>query len=282
MTTFKTEWNWSAIDRASFLRLLANYGLWCEQHAGPDSRYASLWTLLELHRMQFGKIVVRGVSTAANGAHQVDEVLATLCAGVVAPPDVSLGRLSWLEFALNPFPDLFAAPPGGVSAKIKDALLKRPFTGDQAGIAYDYLTRTDHDIVGGMLGLCKLRRTDQYDRARCDRLATTPVDSRHRMQHGLARSAGCDAQSCVGTRVLPRAVWRDRRGSGSRRCVRRQPHQSSRRRLRRSNVEYVGRAMARIVQGTNYPRLQRTKVRWDPRNVFRHALSIQSASRSPE
>ena len=61
--------------------------------------------------------------------------------------------MSWLEFALNPFPDLFAAPPGGVSLKVKDALLKKRFTDRQIGVAYDYLTRSDHDVMGGMLGL---------------------------------------------------------------------------------------------------------------------------------
>jgi hypothetical protein len=61
--------------------------------------------------------------------------------------------MSWLEFALNPFPDLFAAPPGGVSVKVKDALLKKRLTDRQIGVAYYYLTRTGHDVMGGLLGL---------------------------------------------------------------------------------------------------------------------------------
>jgi len=35
-----------------------------------------------------------------------------------------------------PFPDLFAAPPGGVSTKVKDALLRKRFTDLQIGVAY--------------------------------------------------------------------------------------------------------------------------------------------------
>src|SRR6266576_3958042 len=37
ITTFKAEWNWSDIDRASFARLLRNHGTWSEQNSGADS-----------------------------------------------------------------------------------------------------------------------------------------------------------------------------------------------------------------------------------------------------
>jgi hypothetical protein len=61
--------------------------------------------------------------------------------------------MAWLDFALNPFPELFAAPPGGVCMKAKDALLTKRRTDDQIAVAYEYLTRTDHDVMRGMLGL---------------------------------------------------------------------------------------------------------------------------------
>lgn len=43
--------------------------------------------------------------------------------------------------------------PSDPRSKMKDALLKKRFTDRQIGVAYDYLTRTDHDVMGGLLGL---------------------------------------------------------------------------------------------------------------------------------
>src|SRR5262249_6441044 len=135
-------------------RLVRAHGRWSEQHSGADSPYASFWTLLEIHRRQFGKIVIRGVSSAGDAAErQSHEYLAELCEGMSASPSPELARMAWLDFALNPFPDLFTMPPGGVCTKVKDALLKTRLTDHQIGVAYDYLTRADYHVMGGMLGL---------------------------------------------------------------------------------------------------------------------------------
>src|SRR5258708_39598374 len=99
-------------------------------------------------------MIARGVRRGGGGGEeQVGGYLFAVGEGVGAPSGQELARMSWLEFALDPFPDLFATPPGGVSVKVKDALLKRSFTDRQLGVAHDYLTRKDHDVVGGMLGL---------------------------------------------------------------------------------------------------------------------------------
>src|SRR6185312_10448099 len=103
---------------------------------------------LEVHRSQSGKIIARGVSTAAAAEPLIDDHLAALAEGVGAPQGRGVARLSWLEFALDPFPDLFAMPPGGASVKVKDALLRRRLTERQIATAYDYLTRADYDVMG--------------------------------------------------------------------------------------------------------------------------------------
>ena len=153
VTTFKAEWSWSQVDRAGFLRLLQNHGIWCERNSDSGSPNASLWTLFEIHRRQFGKIIYRGVSTDADAEGQWRDHLAALCDGVVQPEIQDGSAMSWLEFALNPIPDLFAGPPGGASVKVKDALLRKRLTDQQIDTAYDFLTRGDFDAMGGMLGM---------------------------------------------------------------------------------------------------------------------------------
>jgi hypothetical protein len=276
ITTFKAEWNWSDVDQPSFLRLLRNHGTWCERNSSVDSPYASLWTLFEIHRKQFGKIIIRGLSTAgADTERQVDDHLAAVGEGVSAPSGRELARMSWLEFALNPFPDLFAAPPGGVSVKVKDALLKKRFTDRQIGVAYDYLTRTDHDIMGGMLGLATYG----------GRINTVAPDATASAQRDSILDIACttgwlDPQEEAKNLTWVRAFYRDLFAESGGAPVPGEAYDGAF--INHPDADLADPALNTsgvpwhtIYYKANYPRLQRIKARWDPRDVFRHALSIR-------
>jgi len=277
ITTFKAEWSWGDIDQPSFLRLLRNHGTWCERNNGADSPYASLWTLFELHRKQFGKIIIRGVSTAGAAAErQVDDHLAALGEGAGAPQAKELARMSWLEFALNPFPDLFALPPGGVSVKVKDALLKKPLTDRQMGVAYDYLTRNDHDVMGGMLGLATYG----------GRINTVAPDATASAQRDAILDLACntgwldprvEAKNLTWVRAFYRDLFVESGGvpvPGETYDGALINHPDAD--LADSRLNTSGVAWHTLYYKASYPWLQRIKARWDPRNVFRHALSIRA------
>jgi hypothetical protein len=276
ITTFKAEWNWSDIDQPSFLRLLKNHGIWCERHSDADSPYASLWTLLEIHRQQFGKIITRGVSTAGAAAErQVDDFLGALGEEVGAPHGRELQRMSWLEFALNPFPDLFGMPPGGVSVKVKDALLKKRFTDRQIGVAYEYLTRTDHDVMGGMLGLATYGGL----------INTVAPDATASAQRESILDIACttgwvDPQEEAKNLTWVRAFYRDLFAESGGVPVPGEAYDGAF--INHPDTDLADPALntsdvpwQTLYYKTNYPRLQQIKARWDPRNVFRHALSIR-------
>jgi len=292
ITTFEAEWDWSALDRQSFARLMSNHGRWCEENSAVDSPNASLWTLLEIHREQFGKIIVRGLSTAGAAAdRQIDDHLVMLGRGSVSPRLRSRARVSWLDFALDPFPELFGMPPGGVSVKVKDALLTRRLSDRQIDVAYEYLTSRDYDAPGGVFGLATYG----------GRVNAVPPDATASPARNAILDVACNVgwlasreqdQNLTWVRAFYRDLFADSGGvpvpgeryAGS--LINHPDRDHADETLNRSGVPWP----TLYYQG-NYPRLQRVKARWDPRNVFHHALSIApplssrasagSASRDP-
>jgi aclacinomycin oxidase len=277
ITTFRAEWRWSELDRAAFVRLLENHGAWCERNSDADSPSASLWTLLEMHRQQFGTIVVRGVSTAgADAPQQIDDHLAALATGVPLPRGLELSRMSWLEFALDPFPDLFTFPPDGVSIKATDTLLRRRLTGRQVDVAFDYLTRTDHDVMGGMLGFATYG----------GRVNVVAPDATASSQRASILDMACttgwlDPADEAGNTAWVRAFYRELFADTGGMPVPGDAYEGTL--INHPDVDLAdaswntsGVPWSRLYYKDNYPRLQRVKARWDPRNVFRHALSIQA------
>jgi len=276
LMTFQAEWSWSDVDQSTFLRLLQNHGAWCERNSGADSRNATLFSLLEIHRKQFGRIIVRGLSTAVAGAErQIGEHLEALHEGIGAPGGRVLERMPWLDFALNPMPELFAMPPGGVSVKVKDALLRTRFTDRQIGVAYDYLTRDDHDIMGGVLGLATYG----------GRVNAVARDATASVQRSAILDTACNTgwldpgdaeKNLAWVRAFYRELFADTGGVP----VRGDAYDGSL--INHPDTDHANATQNRsgvpwssLYYGDNYPLLQEIKARWDPRDVFRHALSIR-------
>jgi len=178
---------------------------------------------------------------------------------------------------LNPFPDLFAMPPGGVSSKVKDALLKQRFSDRQIGVAYDYLTRADHDVMGGMLGLATYG----------GRINTVSPDATASAQRTAILDIACntgwldrhdEAKNLAWVRAFYRELFADSGGvpvPGAAYDGAFINHPDAD--IAGPEVNTSGVPWHTLYYNANYPRLQRIKAQWDPRDVFRHALSIRAA-----
>ena len=249
ITTFQAEWSWNDIDR----RVLPAPGPQPRRSGasgpatpmGPTPASGRCWCCTASSSGRSSSAASARPATPPSGRWTTSSRRSAK--GPSRRRNREQARMSWLEFALNPFPDLFTFPPGGVSVKGKDALLKKRFTDRQIDVAYDHLTSADHDVMGGMLGLGELRRRDQPRRARRDRLRPARRDPRHRRQHGLAGSARRGEEPGLGAGVLSRSVRGHRRCARPGRRVRGRVHQPSRPRSRGSDAEHLRRAVARAL-----------------------------------
>ena len=275
VTTFRAELRWSDLNRAAFLRLLRNHGEWCERESGDGRPAAELWTLLEVHRRQFGTVVVRGVSTAAEAERLISEHLAAITGGLEVGLTPEITRMPWLAFALDPFPDLFAMPPGGARVKVKDALLRRRLDDRQLEIGWEYLTRDDYDVMGGMLGFATYG--GRINRISRDATASTQRSSIIDM---ACTSGWLDPADEARNLDWVRGFYGDLFGSTGGVPVPGEAYDGAL--INHPDADLADPTWNRsgvpwqvIYYQDNYPRLQRVKARWDPRDVFRHALSIR-------
>jgi hypothetical protein len=276
VVTMRVAWSWQDIDQSAFTGLMRNFGLWCERHSEPASPYASLFSLLFLWRRPMGKLELKALSIAGPEAERLlDEHLTAITEGIGVPHTRQLERTSWLAFALNPFPELFRAGTGDALAKIKDAFFRQRFTDRQIDVVYNYVTRTDHDVVGGMLGLATYG----------GRVNTVAPDATASPQRDSILTTACnvgwqdprdEARHLDWVRAFYRELFSDTGGVPvpGEVCDGAMINHPD---VDLADPEWNTSAVPwhTLYYKDNYPRLQQVKARWDPRNVFHHALSIR-------
>lgn len=273
---FRAEWSWEALDESGFVQLGRNYGTWCEGNSDPASPSAKLFSTLFLRSRPYGKIELKGLSTAGPEAEGlIEEHLAAIENGVGPPDRLDLERTTWLGFALDPFPELFRAATGDVYFKGKDGFLRKRLTDRQLAVAHRQLGRADHEVPGGMLGLATYG--GQVNAVPSDATASPQRDSI--MTTACAAGwadPGDESRSLAWLREFYRELYADTGGvpAPGDRCDGAMINHPD---VDLADPEWntSGVPWHTFYYKDNYPRLQRVKARWDPLDIFHHALSIR-------
>lgn len=263
--TFTVTWPWEGMDESSFRRLAGNFGRWCERHSAPAAPEARLYSELILFRRP-GVHMLSGQVAGGPGAERLlEEHVAALTAGVGVDPDRVQQTLPWLTATLSGHAD----DGKGWRLKVKSAFHRKGLTERQLGVAYHHLTRTGYGVAAGSLSL------NTYGGA-VNAVPPHATASVHRDSSmilfylaGWADPAEDDAH-LAWIREFYRDMYADTRG------VPRAAY------INYPDVDLADpvwntsdRPWPALYYGANYPRLQAVKARWDPRDVFHHALSVR-------
>jgi len=166
-------------------------------------------------------------------------------------------------------------PPGGVSVKVKDAMLRKRLTDRQVEVVHDYMTRADYDVMGGAFGLASYG----------GRVNAVPYDATASAQRNSIFDMACntgwvDLRDEAANLKWVRAFYRELFAETGGVPVPNDRYDGTF--INHPDVDLADPALNTssvpwylLYYKDNYPRLQQIKRRYDPRDVFRHALSIR-------
>lgn len=276
ITTFRVSWDWKDFDEMSFSSLMRNFGEWAQQHSGPDTVYTQLFSLLFLNHHNLGKLEMKGLSTAGEKAVQlIEEHLAAIADPIGLPYTKQIEETPWLRFALNPFPELFQPGFDNAQAKVKDAFFRKACTEKQIATAYKYLTMAIN--VGGGLGMATYG----------GKVNTVPPEATASAQRDAILDVACnagwgdpqgEAATLEWVRSFYMSLFEDTGGvpvpnAQTDGCMINHPDTD----VADPEWNKSGVPWYTLYYKENYPRLQQVKSKWDPLNIFHHALSIKAA-----
>ncbi|MEU8510613.1 FAD-binding protein [Kitasatospora sp. NPDC048722] len=269
-------WDPAVMTEEAFTGLLRNFGTWHERNSDPGSPAVGLYAVLEpSHHTAGGFLLVVQIDAGVPGADGiVSDFLEQLVAGTGL--DTAAGgrkTVPWLY--------VMTWPGNGESGDLltrrykgKAAYLKRSFTDAQLSTIYRHLKNGTGTPACGMLLI------GYGGQVRAVEPGATAVAQRDVVMkavfHSIWADASDDGANLTWLRELYREVYGDTGGVPV-------PGEVS----DGSYINYPDVDLADPAWNTsgvpwhtlyykeNYPRLQRVKARWDPLDVFHHALSVE-------
>ncbi|MFC5720785.1 FAD-binding oxidoreductase [Streptomyces gamaensis] len=272
-------WPWQDLTPQTFTRLVRNFGTWHEHNSAPGSPNAPLYGLLFLPHRSAGQVtmVVQIDAGVPNADGMLTDFVAAVTAGTGTKPAVVRTTLPWVHELTWPG----NGEPGNVYTrryKMKAAYLRRSFTERHIGAIHRHLTNDTGNPDSGVL---LVGYGGQVRAVPPGATATAQRDSVLKaVYHTVWENASEDATRLAWIRDLYRDVYAATGGVPV-------PDEVS----DGSYINYPDTDLADPAWNTsgvpwhtlyykdNYPRLQQVKARWDPRDVFRHALAVEQPSR---
>ncbi|WP_066927546.1 FAD-dependent oxidoreductase [Streptomyces sp. NBRC 110611] len=280
-TVFAT---WDQLDQAAFTRLVRNQCQWYMENSEPGSPGEALCGLMFLQHVSSGGIgLLTQVDAAAPNAEKLlEEYLGAVTANTGLTGPFPFRRLPWLASTVtldtsNPTVETNAT----LRAAVKHAFMRQAFTEDQCAAMYRQLTRRDYANaspgsaliqLGAMAG-GRMNAPAPTDTALCQRSSAyvalfedfwleAAEDDKHL---GWLRELYGQVFASTGGYPVP--------GDRYQGCNINAPDLD----ILSPALNASGVPWHAFYFGENYPRLQRTKARWDPSDVFRHSLSVKAA-----
>jgi len=278
LMTGRAVWNWSDLGEAAFIQLVKNYSEWVERNSAPGSPGNALHGTFSSPRKERGQVFVVGQldPTVPGNEAILDAYLSSMGRnGVPAPAIAKSGRLPWLSTTANA-PDSSVAQGilGPPRWKSKVGMIKKRLSDDQVSAAYGHLTRSDYNNPASGFSLTTYG-------GRTNALAPGDSATPHRsaiMAVGVSSAwdvIADDAKHITWNATIYRDIFADTGGAPvpndvNDGCMVNWPD------LDMADPQWnsSGVPWSTLAYKENYGRLQQIKARWDPRNVFRHALSI--------
>ncbi|MFC4008494.1 FAD-dependent oxidoreductase [Nonomuraea purpurea] len=269
-------WSWEHMTQQTFTRLLRNYGTWHERNSAPGSPYAGVYGILRASHRAGGTVMLVAQIDAdlPNADRMVTDFVSAVSAGTGLKPVLDLRRTTpWLHKMT--WPGTGEAGDALLRRyKIKAGYLRRSFTEAQLAAIYRNLTNSTGKPEGNLL------LVGYGGQANAVAPAATAIAQRDVIMKAVYQSVWMDEKEDAANLAWVRGFYRDVYADTGGVPVPGEVNDGS-------YINYADADLADPAWNTsgvsaqtlyhqgNYPRLQRVKAKWDPRNVFRHALAVK-------
>ena len=276
MLSTKASWSWEHLTEADFTRLVRNHGAWNAANSGPSAPalHSGLHLMQKIAQPGYVNSIDLSVEIDAatpGAADIVDRYIAAVGEGVSVTPTVVRNTVPWLKYVTS-----YETDPGAYNRiKNKSAYLRKPYTDEQIAVLYGHLSGPL--TGGGFLLVLLYSYGGRINQVPSEATAAPQRDSI--MKAWWAQywaDPSVDELNVDAIRRTYRQVYAatggvpapDDRNDG---CYINYPDVD----LADPAWNTSGISAPALYHRAGYPRLQGIKARWDPRDVFRHQVSVK-------